>query len=158
MSTSDVPGHKPENHDELAMGCWAEHDDGSLILVESTEGNRIVYSIFDLRADPALEYRDAMLESAFKRTFSWPTDSGDRWTWHDKTPFPWDRVMDSLPGGAKYVEAGDQLSAAARVADALRLRSRELKAERYEHLRERTWAGAQRVRDKLQRAIGELRR
>jgi hypothetical protein len=27
MSTHDVPGAKAENHDVLAMGCWAEHAD-----------------------------------------------------------------------------------------------------------------------------------
>lgn len=32
MSTNDVPGAKTENRDVLAMGCWAEHEDGSLIL------------------------------------------------------------------------------------------------------------------------------
>jgi len=33
MSTNDVPGAKAANNDALAMGCWAEHADGSLILM-----------------------------------------------------------------------------------------------------------------------------
>lgn len=52
MSTNDVPGANPVNGDKLGMGCWAEHQDGSMILVEGTEGNRVIYSIFDM-ARPA---------------------------------------------------------------------------------------------------------
>jgi hypothetical protein len=48
MSTNDVPGARAENHDQLAIGCWAEHDDGSLVLVESTEAGRVIFSVFDL--------------------------------------------------------------------------------------------------------------
>lgn len=48
MSTNDVPGANPKNADVLAMGCWAEHEDGSLIFVESVEGGTVVYSIFDI--------------------------------------------------------------------------------------------------------------
>src|SRR5437762_12981828 len=92
MSTRDVPGYRAENHDELAMGCWAEHEDGSMIFVESTEGGRVIYSIFDMEKQPITEYRDAMAEGAFKRQFSYDGKS-DPWTWHDKTPFPWDRII-----------------------------------------------------------------
>jgi len=70
MSTNDVPGAKPENHDVLAMGAWAEHDDGSLIFVEAVEAGTVVYSIFDVQ-DPPVEYRDAMPETGFKERFSW---------------------------------------------------------------------------------------
>ena len=48
MSTNDVPGANPANRDELAMGAWAEHADGSLIFVESTEGGTCIYEVFDL--------------------------------------------------------------------------------------------------------------
>ena len=58
MSTNDVPGADPRNSDELATGCWAEHEDGSLIFVESTEVNRVIYSVFDMSRTPPLEYRD----------------------------------------------------------------------------------------------------
>lgn len=118
MSTNDVPGARPENHDELAMGCWAEHDDGSLIFVQSTEGGRVVYSIFDMEKQPPIEFRDAMAEGAFKKEFSWKPgdDRSERWTWHDKTPFPWDRLI-KLGGraGPGYVCADDLLNAAERV-------------------------------------------
>jgi len=62
MSTNDVPGHNPVNNDELRSNCWAEHDDGSLILVQSTEGGRVIYMMFDLSVEPVVEYRDAMPE------------------------------------------------------------------------------------------------
>lgn len=150
MSTNDVPGHKPEHHDELAMGCWGEHDDGSLIVVESVEGGRVVYCMFDLAEDPIIEYRDAMGEGGFKKAFSWPTDTGDVWTWHDKTPFPWDRIMDAVRPGSRYAKANDLETAAQRVA-----RHRKLHGQQFDYSQV-TGVGA-RIRDKLQRAIGELR-
>src|SRR5258708_17935738 len=98
MSTNDVPGYNPANNDVLACGCWAEHNDGSLIFVESTEINRVIYSIFDMAKQPPVEYRDAMTEVAFKKAFSWHPGSRDAadfddliCTWHDKSPFPLDR-------------------------------------------------------------------
>lgn len=124
MSTNDVPGYKPENRDELAMGCWAEHNDGSLIFVESTEGGRCVYSIFDLSKKPVTEYRDAMAVGAFKAQFSWEPGNkkSERWTWHDKTAFPWDRIIQAgARDGARYADVEEQLTAAERVR-----RSREI--------------------------------
>lgn len=125
MSTSDVPGYRASNGDELAMGCWAEAADGSLILVEAVEGGRVVYSIFDLEKEPVVEYRDAMAEGAFKKSFSYDPNAkqkAERWTWHDKTPFPWDRIIDKGGrAGARYATAEDHLTAAERIK-----RSREL--------------------------------
>lgn len=157
MSTSDVPGHKPEHNDELAMGCWAEHDDGSLILVESAEGGRVVYSMFDMAEDPPVEYRDAMPEDGFKTHFSWPGTSFEKWTWHDKTVFPWDRVMAHVKSGARYPSADALQSAAARVARSLHLRAREIKEDRFKNMTEATARRGRGVVDKIQRAIQELR-
>lgn len=157
MSTNDVPGHKPENKDELAMGCWAEHDDGSLILVESNEGGRVVYSIFDMVQDPPVEYRDAMPEKGFKSQFSWP-GSMDKWTWHDKTPFPWERVMRNIKSGERFVTASDQLSAAARIAESLKLRSQKIREDRFAHMNEESARRGFAVLDKLERALAELRK
>ena len=124
MSTSDVPGHNPINDDELAMGVWGEHQDGSLMLVQSSEGGRIVYTVFDLSADPPLQYTDTMAEKAFKDRYSWP-DSDDRWTWHDKSPFPWSQVIDAgVQQGPGYATADHLETAAERVA-----RSRGLKGK-----------------------------
>lgn len=158
MSTNDVPGAKPENHDELAMGCWAEHADGSLILVESTEGGRVIYSIFDMSKDPITEYRDAMAEGAFKKVFSWKPESEDKWTWHDKTPFPWERVIRSgARDGIRYASAEDHLTAAERIR-----RSREIHhgqavdpyeiESRFDRLGEK----AESIISRLQRAISRL--
>jgi hypothetical protein len=159
MSTYDVPGTNPSNGDELAMGCWAEHEDGSLIFVESTEGNRIIYSIFDISKQPPIEYRDAMPESSFKKTFTWDKagkKKDDKWLWHDKTPFPWDRVIKhGFPDGGRFAAAEHQLSAAERVAESLKLRgahiSRDL-GHRVDQVRERTTG----LFDKLSRALAEL--
>ncbi len=127
MSTSDVPGANPINDDELAMGVWAEHEDGSLMLVQSAEGGRIVYIVFDLSADPPLQYTDTMAEKAFKKTYSWP-DSDDRWTWHDKTAFPWKQVIDAgVQQGPGYASADHLETAAQRVA-----RSRTLKGKGFD--------------------------
>lgn len=122
MSTADVPGHNPVNHDKLAMGAWAEHNDGSMILVESVEGGRVIYSIFDMDKSPVVEYRDAMAEGAFKKSFSWEPSKKDKWCWHDKSLFPWDRIIKTGgKDGVKHASAEDQLNAAERVR-----RSREI--------------------------------
>lgn len=133
MSTNDVPGYNPANADVLAMGCWAAHDDGSLIHVEAVEAGTVVYSIFDVGADPPVEYRDAMPERGFKEQFSWdPDDDEDvRWTWHDKQPFDWSRVMVNFPAGQKHTSAVAQMTAAQRVAERLRLHAHAV-TERHE--------------------------
>jgi len=108
------------------MGCWAEHEDGSLIFVESVEAGTVVYSIFDITAVPVVEYRDAMPEKGFQKRFSW-RGKGDVWTWHDKSPFPWERVMESFPPGTRHASAVATMSAAARVARSLNLRAEPLR-------------------------------
>lgn len=132
MSTKDVPGAKNSNADTLAMGCWAEHEDGSLILVESIEAGTAVYSVFDIAGDAPVEYRDAMPEAGFKTRFSWPNKDDLQWTWHDKTPFPWDRVMTDFPSGARRVSAAAELTAAARVARSLDLRAETVRDRQIE--------------------------
>lgn len=129
MSTNDVPGAKASNNDVLAMGCWAEHEDGSLIFVEGVEGGRVIYSMFDLAQDPPVEYRDAMPEAGFKSTFTWdPKAKGSlRWTWHDKTPFDWDRIIPNFPAGSRRASAEDEISAAERVARSLHLRAERVR-------------------------------
>jgi hypothetical protein len=115
MSTNDVPGYKSSNRDELAMGCWAEHEDGSLIFVESTEGGRAVYSMFDMEKKPVIEYRDAMAIGAFKKMFSFD-GRNEKWTWHDKTPFPWDRIIKAGGrDGTRYADVEDHLTEAERI-------------------------------------------
>jgi hypothetical protein len=152
MSTNDVPGANPRNADELAMGCWADHEDGSLILVESTEGNRVIYSIFDMAKEPPVEYRDAMPTASFNSTFSWsPTkrSANEKWTWHDKTPFPWDRIIkhgakdgSRLPAAEYVLNAAERIiesrerhrsTAAERVASELSLQGEELNRDNFGH-------------------------
>jgi len=130
MSTHDVPGANPANKDILALGAWAEHEDGSLIFVEAVEAGSVVYSIFDVAQSPPVEYRDAMDEDGFKAQFTWKakrkgskSKTNEKWTWHDKTPFPWDRVMRDFPAGVRSVSAADDLNAAQRVAESLQLRA-----------------------------------
>lgn len=155
MSTHDVPGSNPDNADELAMGCWAEHDDGSLIFVESTEADRVIYSIFDMAKQPPVEYRDAMSTMAFEKAFGRDADVGP-WTWHDKTPFPWDRVIKAgVPDGARHAFAEHQMTAAERVADSLRLRGERISRD-LGHRAETTISRSGGIWDKLSRAIAEL--
>ena len=157
MSTKDVPGANPQNADVLAMGSWAEHDDGSLILVESTEGGRVVYSMFDFAQGEIVEYRDAMEQKAFEDQFSWPGSVGDvRWTWHDKTPFPWDRILDDARPGLRHPSASQQLSAAQRVAQSLNLRARALSADRKSMLRSMR-RGVGHIMQGIRDAVKELR-
>jgi len=170
MSTNDVPGARAANMDELAMGCWAEHADGSLIFVESTEGKRVVYLMFDVARDPIIEYRDAMPEASFKSTFTWEPESkkaaskktNEKWTWHDKTPFPWDRVIKhGFSDGVRHASADGLRTAAERVADSLRLRARDVRPGDYDHRSERVERAndpAMMIWDKLNRALREFMR
>lgn len=135
MSTNDVPGAVLGHADVLAMGCWAEAadpDDDSYIFVESTEVGRVVFCVFDMNQVPPVEYRDAMPEVGFKEMFSWKPgvddDDNVRWTWHDKTPFPWDLIMGTFPAGSKHVSAEHQLTAAQRVARTLDLQAEKIRA------------------------------
>lgn len=160
MSTNDVPGANPKNHDELAMGCWAEHRDGSLIFVMSTEDGRAVYSIFDMEKQPITEYRDTMAVGAFKKAYSWnPKDpASEKWTWHDKTPFPWDRIISKgARDGVRYASADDQLSAAERVRRSREIHDvREVDLEEIELRVDRLGEKAERIVNRLQRAISKL--
>lgn len=161
MSTHDVPGANPANQDVLALGCWAEHDDGSLIFVESVEGDQVVYSIFDVAQDPPIEYRDAMAEGAFKTAFSWKPEHRRQpqdlvWTWHDKTPFPWDRVMDDFRAGQRPSSAVATMTAAQRVAESLELRAGQV-VERH-HARPTAQRDARDIWTRISDALGAFRR
>lgn len=160
MSTNDVPGANPANHDVLAMGCWAEHEDGSLILVESTEGGRVVYSIFDREKEPITEYRDAMAEGAFKKTFSWdPRRPGsEKWTWHDKTAFPWDKIIAAgARDGTRYASVDDQLTAAERIRRSREIhRGQPVDPVEIETRIDQLGVKAERIVRRLQRAISRL--
>lgn len=162
MSTYDVPGANPVNHDKLCLGCWAEHDDGSLIFVQGAEGGNAVYSMFDLSKDPIIEYRDAMPQVSFEKTFSWDpqgTKGKEKWTWHDKTPFPWDRVIKSgFPDGPRYAALGDFLAAAGRIADSLSLHGEAYDAIRNRHRASEESSRFGAIKSKIARALEELRR
>lgn len=171
MATHEVPGSNPANNDELAMGCWAEHEDGSLLIVNSTEGGDVIYEMFDVSKDPPISYRDVMKESDFKSYFSWKSgDSGkgkkkklfkglkpgqEKWLWHDKTAFPWDRVVDEH-SGQRYASAAGQLSAAERVAQAIGAEGKEIEKSQYGHKLEQTLSKVNTMMDKFNRAISEL--
>lgn len=187
MSTNDVPGLRDDhgrnkNNDELAMGAWAEHEDESMIFVESVEDGRVVYSVFDFGGDEIVEYRDSMSEHGFKKAFSWKPDDGPYkpkrrrdakgkfakeddddddfatpWTWHDKTPFPWDDVIEKgARAGGRHAHADHLMTAAERVA---RSRSKHgMKRRTFDYDAALTKAGSvgRAIVDKVQRAIGEL--
>jgi hypothetical protein len=161
MSTNDVPGAVSSNRDSLSMGCWAEHEDGSLIFVQSTENGRVIYMIFDIATDPITEYRDAMPEDGFKKRFSWNSKDPKsvKWTWHDKTPFPWDRVIKhGANAGQHYASAHDMLNAAQRVAKSLDLKGQEYNPEADEHMQPKVSKGpvGDRIIRAIQAAINEL--
>lgn len=132
MSTNDVPGANPSNSDQLHVGCWAEHSDGSLVLVEGVESDRVVFSVFDMSGDSPVEYRSAMPKKGFEIQFTWnPKDKASiKWTWHDKTQFPWNKIIkDGFKDGARHTSADDLLNAAQRVAKSLRDHGLDVKAE-----------------------------
>jgi len=161
MSTNDVPSFTASNNDELAMGCWAEHEDGSLIFVQSTEGGRIIYMMFDTFTDPITEYRDAMPEKGFKNFFSWSNKNKKddiKWIWHDKTPFPWERVIkDGARDGVHFASAYDALRAAQKVAKSLGLSGHKFIKDKYEHMNDNKVPLRNRIIDKVQNAINKLK-
>lgn len=107
MSTEDVPGMNPQNNDDLHAGCWGEHKDGSLVYVLGTENNTVLFCAFDLSGKKPVEYRDALPLKAFQEKFTYNVTrpSSIRFTWHDKTLFPWDRVMKYFNQGVRPVSA-----------------------------------------------------
>lgn len=154
MSTNDVPGANPKNADVLAAGSWAEHDDESLIFVEGNEQGRVIFCVFDASKTPIIQYRHAMPEKTFKTTFSWKGDDDEKWTWHDKTPFPWDRIIKGgLEDGPGYASAEDQLTAAERVAKSLRMRGEEIDEGTFSHRREESRARGRTFMGRIESAV-----
>ncbi len=92
MGTYQTPGHKPENNDILSVGCWAENDDGSRILVNKIESKKVYYQVFNIQ-NPSYAHNDVRDEEVFKDFYS----SGKDWFWHDKTPFPWKQLTVKNP-------------------------------------------------------------
>src|SRR5579863_241094 len=119
MSTNDVPGFNPQNHDDLHAGCWAEHHDGSLIFVLGTENGTVLYDLYDLEdTQNPMQWRDAMPLKQFQKQFSYdPTlkSMSLKWTWHDKTAFPWDRIMKSFNQGVRPLSVEKQVADTAQV-------------------------------------------
>ena len=156
VSTKAVPGAVKANKDELAMGSWAEHKDGSLIFVKGVEGGSVVYSMYDVAPDPPTEYTDAMSQKGFEDQFTFDAKKRKKaegtedieWTWHDKTAFPWERIMELFPAGQREVNANAIISAAKRVAKSLNLRGNKL--EGMENL------STQELADKLRNALAAL--
>lgn len=136
MSTNDVPGANQSNNDTLSFGCWAEHKDGSLILVEGVETDRVIYSVFDFSQTPIMEYRDAMPKADFEEKFSFDGQKNSlKWTWHDKTPFPWNSIIkEGGRDGLRYACAEDQLNAAQKIASSRALSGCPLDPEKGKHL------------------------
>jgi len=160
MATNDVPGANPANGDSLSMGCWAEHEDGTLIFVENTEGGRVIYSVFDLSRKPPIEYRDAMPIEGFKKRFTWKKDVPDSmlFRWHDKSAFPWDRVIEKgIPDGVRHACAEHQISAAQQIAERRSVIGKPVDPEKYEHMRDRLAKAGEELIGGIQRAISRLR-
>ena len=128
MSTQCAPGYKGSNSDSandvLFKGCWAEADAESLLFVEDIDekDNIVIFNIFDLSKDPILDYRDSMTIDDFKEEFSYGSKmnkkiKGNKWTWHDKTKFPWKKIIKAGgQDGMRIAEANQVLSLAAQLA------------------------------------------
>jgi hypothetical protein len=159
VSTQDVPGFNPANKDVLASGCWAEHSDGSLLFVKGTENGQVVYELYDLAQDEPVYYQDAMRDDAFKKAFTYPPvgTSPEKWTWHDKTPFPWARVMKTFDKPRPvHADVHDTLSAAARVAESLRLRAQKLNTSDVQPNVEQAVQKGRAIMDRIARAFAAL--
>jgi hypothetical protein len=159
MSTNDVPGANKANADKLKAGCWAEHTDGSLIYVKGTEADQVIYEIYDMAVEPPVSYTDAMPRKGFMAQFSVPPvgKSREQWTWHDKTPFPWDRVMKDLVRPRPSLSmAKHVMSAAARVAESLKLRGRKVTEDELHHQTDAPSRRGRAVLDRIAEALEQL--
>ena len=147
MATPEVPGYLPQNQDTLAAGCWGEHkDDSSLILVEEVENERVIYTIFDI--DNKKEFRDQMPIDLFMRSYSYVSGESVaslQWVWHDKTIFPWRKVIDN----DALIERKE--TAAVKVAENLNLEGKELVKD------PKRFSSIRKLVNKLQEAISRLR-
>lgn len=102
-----------------------------------------------------------------------------RWTWHDKTPFPWDRVIKAgVRPGPRRASAEDHLSEAARIAESMRdkglvdedtpltaaqrvaqdlkMRGEALDEGRYSHRLDKVIRRARRMHERLGKALSDL--
>jgi hypothetical protein len=121
--------------------------------------------MFDLSSNPPMEYRDAMPEKGFKDHFSYEDEDDEQWLWHDKTTFPWNKVMAVFKDGTKFTSAIDQIKAAQRVADVMMIKGQRLEEDsisnRLRNFNEKSKVVIGRkgkvIMDKIQRALGELR-
>lgn len=159
MATNDVPGASQANNDQLHVGCWAECDDGSLLYVLGMENGSVVYQMYDVSKPAVVFYQDAMREQAFKQQFSFPPvgSSQIKWTWHDKTSFPWDRVMQAMSRPEPtFAEVEQTLSAAARVAEVLQLRAQKLSEEDLQRAMPQERKTSRSIIERLRGALEEL--
>jgi hypothetical protein len=117
---------------------------------------------------PIVEFRDAMPQKGFEDLFSYTLNKrkgrkpiGDViWTWHDKTPFPWENIIEEgSKDGLRYASADDQISAAQRVAKARNLlnQGRVVSVDKVKAFMTTVGVKGRTIRDKVQRAINELR-
>lgn len=171
MATTDVCGYGSASNDKLTAGCWADHEDGSLILLKGlTENDICIFEIYDLSdEDHPVVYSNALTLSDFQTTFSWnpkKKSSGKnlKWNWHDKTLFPWSLVMKSVKNPQpSLVNVEDTLSAAQRLKQSLDARMvgtpvTEDFVHRAQGTQVRTGSGspAKTIMTRLKNAISEL--
>lgn len=132
MGSYAVPG---VDDGELAIGCWAEHEDGSLILVEGFEGPDVIYAIFDISVMPIVSYRHRTNKEKFEKFFSYGATSQSKikWLWHDKTSFPWAVVVRRTDLKNRPLNMGGNLSAAHKVAKQLKIKGEKLSIREFDH-------------------------
>ena len=168
MATNSVPGADPKNNDKLNIGCWAEHEDGSMIFVKGVNENDIVvFEIYDF-ADEKMPvfYQQALALKDFEKTFSYDPKKIDKinmkWTWHDKTPFPWEKIMQIIQKPVPVpANVEDTISAAKRIAESLKARVAMVLTE--DHILEKQGLSARKggrtsrtIIDRLKGAMAEL--
>jgi hypothetical protein len=121
--------------------------------------------VFDVSKEPPMEYRDAMPQDGFKKHFSWDPDGSDaddniKWKWHDKTPFPWERIIEEgIPDGVRHACASHLISAAERVSKNRELVGGEIDQEKVRDVVDRKGKygrAAQAIVNGLQNALSEL--
>jgi len=161
MSTTAVPGADPKNLDQLDQGCWAE-DAGqtSLVHVIGHEHGSVVFQLYDLSETPIIFYQDAMLAKDFKDFFSVPPfgTSDVTWTWHDKTNFPFDRVMKRFSSKTSHhADVQDQLSIVQKIAQKLHMTGSRLAKEELTAQVEQQRSRGEAIIEVIGEALGKIK-
>lgn len=101
----------PAALERAGVGCWAEHRDGSMAVVEALLNGQVHYLVIDRTGRAIIERWGRIPLARFRRECAPGGLLADGWAWHD-SPFPAERAYKPLRDPRRPSD-----TAAGRVAD-----------------------------------------